>query len=117
MSEKNQQPANSRPSTAGRRRAKAAWPSDAELETSATNRRKFELDASAAIESADRSNELSVIVKVSEGGYVPKAVSLRARIDPRMFTATVRHADLDTLNEDPLVLSVSTPKPLHLERS
>ena len=85
------------------------------LETSKSEGQKIELNVSRAAQADDPSNLVSVIVKVKEGGYVPKVASLRARIDSRMFTAAVRESDLVSLSDDPLVTSVSAAKRLHLE--
>ena len=54
----------------------------------------------------DADQLLSAIVKVNEPGYVPEAADNRARISDTLFTANVRRAGLEALEEDPRVESV-----------
>lgn len=51
------------------------------------------------------------IIKVSEDGYIPDSVDVRAQISPRIFTADIK--DAQALQEDPKVVFVSAPKKLH----
>lgn len=62
----------------------------------------------------DADEMLSAIVKVSEPGYVPAVADERARISDTLFTANVRRAGLDALEEDPRVESVELNKRLGL---
>lgn len=60
-------------------------------------------------------NEVKVIVKVNEKGYVPSYVTLRAEISLELYTGTLKAKDLNALREDPKVVSVSVESQLHLE--
>ncbi len=52
------------------------------------------------------------IIRVSEPGYVPAGVTLRARIDETMFTASFDEELLATLQQDPKVVSVEVSQRL-----
>jgi len=54
------------------------------------------------------------ILKVREPNYVPRYVTLRQRIDDRMFTASFRVRDLEALEADAAVESVALSQPLAL---
>jgi hypothetical protein len=51
--------------------------------------------------------QVSAIVKVRQSNYVPPGVSIRARIDDKMFTASCRADKLRELERDPQVESVA----------
>lgn len=51
--------------------------------------------------------ELSVIVHVRKANYVPEWVSLRSKITDLIFTADINKADLNKLEADEQVSSVS----------
>jgi hypothetical protein len=57
---------------------------------------------------------VQVIVKVREAGYVPPAVTLRARIDDCLFTADVPAENLHQLETNPRVVSVAANKKLRI---
>jgi hypothetical protein len=54
--------------------------------------------------------DVQVIVRVTEEGYVPDCVHLRARISELMFTAELPAAALPALADDPRVASVGPPR-------
>ncbi|MGJ5676386.1 MAG: hypothetical protein ACR9NN_22740 [Nostochopsis sp.] len=56
---------------------------------------------------------IAITVKVTEDGYIPNFVNLRAQISPKLFTATVTERDLHRLEADPRVISLGTPRRLH----
>lgn len=55
---------------------------------------------------------VTAIIKVSEPGYIPQGVEVRARISPQIFTATSILKNLLQLEEDPLVVSIAPPRQL-----
>jgi hypothetical protein len=55
---------------------------------------------------------VSATVRVGVAGYVPPGVTLRARIDPLLFTADVPVARLPDLEADAAVVSVQPALPL-----
>jgi hypothetical protein len=57
-------------------------------------------------------DRLEAIMKVKVADYVPPRVTVRARIDPRMFTGAFLAADLPALEADPNVEVVSLAHPL-----
>lgn len=63
---------------------------------------------------SDPERMVSVIIKVAEDGYVPPAVTLRARMAPKLFTAQVRGRDLQRLMADAKVVSVAGAERLPL---
>ncbi len=63
---------------------------------------------------SDPDEMISVIIKVAEDGYVPPAVTLRARMGPKLFTAQTRARDLQRLTADAKVVSVSGAERLPL---
>jgi hypothetical protein len=54
--------------------------------------------------------EVQVMVRVDEEDYVPSCVRLRARISDVLFTAELAVSDLESLQADPHVVSVSLPR-------
>lgn len=60
-----------------------------------------------------RDHQMPVTIKVAEAGYVPNFVNVSTQISPNLFTARVKQTDLDRLEADPQVLSLSTPKRMH----
>lgn len=54
-----------------------------------------------------------VTVKVAEPGYVPAGVKLRGHISDNLFTATVTSEDIENLETDSKVVSISAPRKLH----
>lgn len=61
--------------------------------------------------------EVQVIVRVTEEGYVPDCVQVRARISELLFTAELSAAALPTLAEDPRVASVGPPRVVHTAKT
>jgi hypothetical protein len=56
----------------------------------------------------------SAIVKVDEPNYVPDCVTLRVRISPEIFTAQISPPDLELLEKDPRVVSISPSRLLQV---
>ncbi|MGB3758395.1 MAG: hypothetical protein WBA07_18780 [Rivularia sp. (in: cyanobacteria)] len=54
-----------------------------------------------------------VTIKVAEPGYVPAGVKLRGHISENLFTATVTPEDMENLETDSRVVSISAPRKLH----
>ena len=54
-----------------------------------------------------------VTIKVAEAGYVPAGVKLRGHISDNLFTATVTPEDMENLETDSKVVSISAPRKLH----
>lgn len=73
---------------------------------------KLEPDTARQAQASEVDAEVAVIVKVTEDGYVPPGVQVRARLSPRLFTARLVPADLERLQQDTRVDSVATAKPL-----
>ena len=71
---------------------------------------KEELNIAAEARSADGTERTAVIMKVSEVGYVPAGVTVRAQISPTIFTAELTREDIDRLHVDPKVISIGTAK-------
>ena len=74
--------------------------------------RKLELGSQPPGNALDDDAEVSAIVKVREAHYVPAGLTLRSRIDDKIFTATCRAAALRDLDRDPLVESVALTQKL-----
>ncbi|MDX2150107.1 MAG: hypothetical protein SFV54_05195 [Bryobacteraceae bacterium] len=55
---------------------------------------------------------VTAIVKVTRAGYVPEGVTVRARIDEEMFTASLPARLLAQVRSDPLVASIEESEPL-----
>jgi hypothetical protein len=62
--------------------------------------------------SADR--PVPVLVEVSEPGYRPAALEIRARITDTVLTGTVQPASLPDLDRDPGVVAVEITRPLDM---
>lgn len=58
-------------------------------------------------------DNLGVTVKVAEPDYVPLGVQVRGKISPLLFTATVNQCDIQRLETDPKIISISAPRNLH----
>lgn len=76
--------------------------------------RKVSGPLAQSLDDVDPDELLSAIVKVNEAGYVPEAADERARVSETLFTANVRRAALDKLEDDPRVVSVELSKRLGL---
>ena len=85
---------------------------------------KFKLGAERAskIQGTDRiasklaegDEMLELIIKVNEADYVPDGITVRASIDAYLFTAEAPRRELERLEADPKVESVSVGKPLRV---
>jgi hypothetical protein len=73
--------------------------------------KKLEL-TSAPKDVPDPDAEVTAIIKVNRGGYVPEGVQVRARVDETIFTAALKAGSLQQLEDDPDVASVALSKPL-----
>jgi len=62
----------------------------------------------------DASAPVEVIVKVRKAGYVPKGVTVRARVDDFIFTADTTADILDKLRGNRLVVSVAQNQKLRI---
>jgi hypothetical protein len=71
---------------------------------------KEELNTVAEARSAGATDRVAVTFKVSEEGYVPAGVTVRAQISPTIFTAEVTREEIDRLERDPKVISIGTAK-------
>ena len=58
--------------------------------------------------------EVTAIVKVTEAGYVPSGIDVRAQIAPNLFTAKMHREDIDRLDQDPRVVSIDTGRRLQI---
>ncbi len=61
----------------------------------------------------DGDDVYGVTVKVAEPGYVPAGLRLRGHISANLFTATVTPEDIENLEMDSMVVSISAPRKLH----
>lgn len=61
----------------------------------------------------DNNDIFGVTVKVAEPGYIPAGVKLRGHISANLFTATVTSKDIQNLETDSKVVSISAPRKLH----
>ena len=60
-----------------------------------------------------KTGPLAVIVKLREGAEQPAYLQARATFGPRMFTTEIQPEQLEQLENDPAVESVSQQKPLN----
>ncbi|MEO1761342.1 MAG: hypothetical protein AAFR83_05075 [Cyanobacteria bacterium J06629_18] len=67
----------------------------------------------AQSQQASGDNIYGVTIKVAEAGYVPEGVKLRGHISDNLFTATVTPEDMENLETDSRVVSISVPRKLH----
>ena len=59
-----------------------------------------------ALRNLDREEPLVATIKVSQKGYVPSGVEVRARISPLIFTANIPYEVLAQLEQDPAVVAI-----------
>lgn len=59
------------------------------------------------------SDDIEIAVNVKIAQYVPKGVTLRARLDDHMFTAVTSVSNLDNLEQDPCIASVQVGQKVH----
>ncbi len=64
---------------------------------------------------AQASQIVSMIFKVKKADYVPQNVQLRASISPFIFTANVKLGDLESLEKDSEIESISFAQKLDLD--
>ena len=57
---------------------------------------------------------LEVIVKVRKEDYTPKGIQVRAQIDPCLFTCEIPAKTLESLEQDPDVVSIAIGKRLRV---
>lgn len=62
-------------------------------------------------------DKVEAIIKVKPAGYIPANVRVRARIDSRLFTCELGKHELEALQSDPKVESVSISKKLKSSES
>ncbi|MGE3468498.1 MAG: hypothetical protein AB7J13_16370 [Pyrinomonadaceae bacterium] len=86
-------------------------------------KRKINLDELHKVEASsilplasEDSDVVQAIVKVREPSYVPPYVRVRASIGPEIFTGELKFEDLESLEQDPKVESVSIRKKLKSSR-
>jgi hypothetical protein len=59
------------------------------------------------------SDNVEIAVNVKAARYVPRGVTLRARLDDRLFTAITKASNLDRLEQDPCITSVQVGRTIH----
>lgn len=67
----------------------------------------------AQSQQSENDDIFGVTVKVAEPGYVPPGVKLRGHISDDLFTANVTSEDIENLETDSRVVSISSPRKLH----
>ena len=72
---------------------------------------KVEADSVIALAN-NGSDVVQAIIKVKKPDYVPICVRLRASMSPNIFTGEFKYDDLESLQQDPEVESVSISKKL-----
>jgi len=82
------------------------------IKTLHTEFAKMELDLVREAKSQGEIGSISVIIKVSEENYIPPGIKIRARISSQIVTADLQASDLNQLEKDPHVVSVSAAKRL-----
>jgi len=80
---------------------------------------KLPIERLPKVESAGALNQgvgkvITAIVKVNTPGYVPEGVDVRARIDDTFFTGSLSMSDLERIQSDPQVASISVSRPLQM---
>lgn len=68
--------------------------------------RKLDVPLTRAL-AGGNDNRVTVIIRVSERGYVPTAATERARMGEFILTAEVAVSDLESLEADPKVISIA----------
>ncbi len=72
------------------------------------------LPASALSEPRSDSDRLVVLVKLREGAHQPSYISPRAHMGPQIFSAEICAGDLQRMESDPSIESVSVTQRLPL---
>ena len=65
---------------------------------------------------SDRDRVVTAIIKVKTAGYCPEKVKVRSQVDDHLFTAEIKTGDLDGLEADPEVETVSLSRTLPLQK-
>ncbi|MCJ8278426.1 MAG: hypothetical protein MJK14_00350 [Rivularia sp. ALOHA_DT_140] len=65
----------------------------------------------------NRDEIFGVTIKVAEPGYVPAGLKLRGHISDNLITASVTPEDIEHLETDSKVVSISAPRKLHSARN
>jgi hypothetical protein len=85
-------------------------------------KRKINLDELLKVEassvvplSRQTAGVVQAIIKVRKNSYVPSGVRLRTSISPFIITGEFEYSNLESLENDPSVESVSISKPLKIE--
>ena len=76
--------------------------------------KKLEASSLPASPSREAEAPVELIVKVRKPNYVPLGLTVRARIDPHLFTAEALASMLPQLELDPAVVSVALGKRLRM---
>ncbi|MEA5595410.1 hypothetical protein [Rivularia sp. UHCC 0363] len=79
--------------------------------------RYAERDQNTTSQQPDGDDLFGVTIKVAEPGYVPAGVKLRGHISANLLTATVTPEDMENLETDSRVISISAPRKLHSARN
>lgn len=85
---------------------------DSKLEMNTAREVHLDMDEGAgeSLSATRPGRQIVAIVKVTEGGYVPEGVKVRARLSPELFTAEMAEEAMDQLQHDTRVVSVAAPK-------
>ena len=76
--------------------------------------KKLESSSLPASPSWEEDESVEVIIKVRKPNYLPSDVTVRAQIDPYMFTGKIPARILTKLDQDPEVISVAMGKKLRV---
>ena len=76
--------------------------------------KKLESSSLPARPTWEEDEAVEVIIKVRKPHYVPADVTVRAQIDPYMFTGAISAGVLTKLDQDPEVISVAVGKKLRV---
>ena len=84
------------------------------MKFSVSNNTRSRVQVPAAREAGmSPSDDVEIAVNVTAPRYVPKGVTLRARVDDRLFTAITKAHNLDRLEQDPRIFSVQVGRTIH----
>jgi len=76
--------------------------------------KKLESSSLPASPTWEEDESVEVIIKVRKPNYLPSDVTVRAQIDPYMFTSKIPARTLTKLDQDPEVISVAVGKKLRV---
>ena len=74
--------------------------------------KKLESSSLRASPTWEEDESVRIIIKVRKPNYIPSDVTVRARIDPYIFTGEILARELANLDQDPEVISVAVEKKL-----